>query len=135
MKGTHSEPRPAEAIKDLETALKDPRVEYKRAYVSTDLTELRMAFPDDASFAKAVLAVVREIKVALGDPAKYGKPLSRKLKGLRRGAFTPLDSRHACLRLVAEPVKHGGIRIYAFRHRHQPPGPYIVAGDRALRRR
>lgn len=127
--------RPADAIKTLQLVLADRRIEYAHANVSIDLADLHRPFPEDESFANAVLAVAREIAVALRDPASYGKQLEGTLKNLRRGAFGPLGSNDACLRLVVEPTTDAGMRIIAFRHRHQTPRPYSVVGERLFKRR
>ena len=121
---------PADGIKALQKTLEDPRIEFRRGHLSMDIADLHLAFADDDDFTAATLAIGREIAIALRDPVKYGAELSGNLRGLRRAAFPPLDSRDACLRLVIEPLPKGRMRLYAFRHRHSPPKPYALVRQR-----
>jgi hypothetical protein len=122
---------PADAIKVLQKALEDGRLQHKKKHVATDIADLHLPFTDDDGFTAALLAIAREIQIALRNPGAYGKPLSGNFSGLRRAAFPPLRSKRACLRLVIEPLKDGSTRIHAFRHRHNPPNPYSVVGQRS----
>lgn len=121
----------ADAIKALQKALEDGRLQYKRKHVSTDIADLHLPFSDDDSFTAAILAIARAIQIALRNPGTYGKQLSGNLSGLRRAAFPPLASADASLRLIVEPLKGGPMHIYAFRHRHNPPKPYSIIKRRS----
>ncbi len=123
-------PGPAEAIGALRRLLADPRIEFQRRYVGEDLADLHLAFPADADFTNAVLAVAQELQRAFRDPANYGVVLQHQLVALRRGAFPPLGETKAVLRLVIRPIDVTRFQLIAFRHRHHPPKPYYTIGQR-----
>lgn len=122
----NDQPGPGEAIGSLLTLLEDPRIEFAKPDVKDDLADLRQAYCSDRGYAHAVLAFVKEITRALRNPTAYGGEHQRKLAGVRRGEFAPLNSTDADLRLVIRPLPDG-LRLIAMRHRHLPTGMHALS--------
>jgi hypothetical protein len=66
------------------------------AHVADDLANLGLAYPDDAAFAAAVVAVARAIQAALVQREQFGTRLEYGLKSYDRAKFQPERKPKAC---------------------------------------
>jgi hypothetical protein len=126
--------RPDDAIRRLFATLRLPGVRTVRSFVALDLANLRRAQTEDSEFSAAVLAVGREILLALRAPSEYGVPVSHELNGCRRSKFESHLSDESNLRLIFRPSKPDGIEIIAFGHRDFPDSVYFTARGRLKKR-
>jgi len=119
---------PADAKKALYQAMALGGVTVVPSYVASDLANVRRAFPNDAAFAEAVVAVAKEIMIARRSPSTHGVPVQHELSGWRRSAFE--SAQGANLRLVFRPSAAGGLEILAFGDRNFPDTVYFTAKNR-----
>ena len=105
---------PGDAIGALQRLLSNPVLKFRPRDLAEDLCDLHVSFKTDAAYAAAVLAFIREIQRAMRNPSAHGDELQHTLTGLRRGKFTPIGSKVACLRLVVRPYQ-GGLHVVAMR--------------------
>jgi hypothetical protein len=128
---------PAAAIHALGALLRKHPVLVDPSLVAEDLASLRRAFPDDADFASAVLAVGGAVVQACVKGPLFGTPLQYQLQTWHRVAFPSHPGRKskADLRLVFRPTEKGTVEILAFGHRQKPQAIYLTAKTRSLARK
>jgi hypothetical protein len=111
--------------------LADPTIRVVKSYVAHDLVQLRWAYPDDATFARALEATAKEVLRARKTPRTFGRPLAHELAGWRRSAFPSTPRGEADLRLIFRPREPDGVDVIAFGKRRMPDTEsiyLIVAG-------
>jgi hypothetical protein len=92
-----------------------------KSYVALDLANSRWAFRDDAIFAQAIEAKVKEILRALKSPTTLGHPLEHELIPWRRSAYSSSVQGEADLRLVFCPPRTiDAVDIITFGKRRLP---------------
>lgn len=103
------------------------------ANVAVDLAALRFAYPLDADFSGACVAIATELARALSSPDTWGIALRHDLAGWRRSAFPSSVGNDADLRLIFRPRSSGGIDVLMFGPRVQPDATsiYSTAATRA----
>ncbi len=121
---------PGDAIRLLQRTIALPGVSVTRAYFAHDLANLRRAHTDDAAFASAVLAVAKEISLALKSPATHGVGARFEIAGWRRSKFSSYPGGRDNLRLVFRAHKMGGVEIITFGDRQLPQSVYRTAKER-----
>jgi hypothetical protein len=89
----------------LYVVLAKPTIRVVKSYVALDLANSRWAFRDDAIFAQAIEAKVKEILRALKSPTTLGHPLEHELIPWRRSAYSSSVQGEADLRLVFCPPR------------------------------
>jgi hypothetical protein len=68
------------------------RLPFRAAHSVLRVRRRRSGAGTDAEYAKAVLAFVKELVKAIGNPSTYGQETQHELSGARRGQFPPQDS-------------------------------------------
>jgi hypothetical protein len=122
--------QPSDALKILYHAFSIDGVAIVPAYVAQDIANVRRAWPNDADFAAAVLAIAKQIKSAHAAPAQFGTAIEHELQGWRRSKFSLTSRGTADLRLVFRPTKSNGVEILAFGSREFPETVYFTAKKR-----
>ena len=103
----------------LYVVLAKPTIRVVKSYVALDLANSRWAFRDDAIFAQAIEAKVKEILRALKSPTTLGHPLEPI--PWRRSAYSSSVQGEADLRLVFCPPRTiDAVDIIAFGKRRLP---------------
>ena len=122
--------QPSDALKILYHALTIDGVAIVPAYAAQDIANLRRAWPNDADFAAAVLAIAKEIRSAHAAPAQFGIAIDHELQGWRRSKFSLRARGTADLRLVFRPTISNGVEMLAFGSREFPETVYFTAKQR-----